>query len=73
MLQRGATLRAVSSASNHCAEKQTGEIAYKYLRINGLDASFQHVVTGELVQGYPAGCSLASSAGYQPAPLTQQK
>jgi hypothetical protein len=56
MLQRGPTLRAVSSASNHWVEKQTGEIAYKYLRINSLDGIVQHVVTGELALH---GCGLA--------------
>ena len=47
-LQRGAIpCGSVSSASNHCAGKQTCGIVSKQLRINGLGCGFQHVVTGE--------------------------
>jgi hypothetical protein len=49
MLQRGATLRAVSSVSNHHDGKQTPGIVGKHPEINNLDDGFRRVVTGELV------------------------
>jgi len=45
--ERDSILRAVSSASNRCARRQTGSIVHKSVTINSLPGILQRLITGE--------------------------